>query len=139
MQSLCAFATSLSFKIDCFSIELFIRYVDDTLVVFNNPCDADRFISYLNSLHPNMRFTMEHKVLDRLAFLDLMLIKICNNKLEITVYRKPTHSGVITHFTSFVPYPFKVGLINTQLIRAYRIRSNWTVFFSTCPPSLCWF
>ena len=79
---------------------------------------------------------MEHKVLDRLAFLDLMLIKICNNKLEITVYRKPTHSGVITHFTSFVPYPFKVGLINTQLIRAYRIRSNWTVFFNLSTKSL---
>ena len=114
---------------DSFSIKLFIRYVDDTLVVFDNPGDADRFISYLNSLHPNMRFTMEHEVLDRLAFLDLMLIKDRNNnRLEITVYRKPTHSGVFTHFTSFVPYPFKVGLINTLLSRAYRICSNWILF-----------
>ena len=114
-----------------FSIKLFIRYVDDTLVVFNNPGDADRFISYLNSLHPNMRFTMEHEVLDRLAFLDLLLIKDHNNnKLEITVYRKPTHSGVFTHFTSFVPYPFKVGLINTLLTRAYRICSSWSLFHS---------
>ncbi len=112
-----------------FSIKLFVRYVDDTLVVFNNPGDADRFISFLNSLHPNMKFTMEHEVLDRLAFLDLMLIKEKKkNKLNITVYRKPTHSGVFTHFTSFVPYPFKVGLINTLLSRAYRICSNWSVF-----------
>ena len=60
-------------EFDCFSIKLFIRYVDDTLVVFNNPGDADRCMSYLNSLSPNMRFTMEHEVLDRLAFLTLML------------------------------------------------------------------
>ena len=104
-------------QFDSFSIKLFIRYVNDTLVVFNNPGDADRFIAYLNSLHPNMKFTMEHEVLDRLAFLDLLLIKV-DNKVEITVYRKPTHSGVFTHFTSFVPYPFKVGLINTLLSRA---------------------
>lgn len=114
-------------QFDSFSIKLFIRYVDDTLVVFNNPGDADRFISYLNSLHPNMKFTMEHEVLDRLAFLDLLLIKD-DDKVEITVYRKPTHSGVFTHFTSFVPYPFKVGLINTLLSRAYRICSNWNLF-----------
>ena len=114
-------------QFDSFSIKLFIRYVDDTLVVFNNPGDADRFISYLNSLHPNMKFTMEHEVLDRLAFLDLLLIKE-DDKIEITVYRKPTHSGVFTHFTSFVPYPFKVGLINTLLSRAYRICSNWHLF-----------
>jgi hypothetical protein len=55
--------------------------------VFNNPGDGDRFISYLNSLHPNIKFTMEHEVLDRLAFLDLLLIKE-DNKVEITVYRK---------------------------------------------------
>ena len=95
--------------------------------MFNNPGDADRFIAYLNSLHPNMKFTMEHEVLDRLAFLDLLLIKV-DNKVEITVYRKPTHSGVFTHFTSFVPYPFKVGLINTLLSRAYCICSNWNLF-----------
>ena len=46
----------------------------------------------------------------------------------MTVYRKPTHSGVFTHFTSFVPYPFKVGLIYTLLTRAYCICSNWTLF-----------
>ena len=53
--------------------------------MFNNPGDADRFNAYLNSLHPNMKFTMEHEVLDRLAFLDLLLIKV-DNKVEITVY-----------------------------------------------------
>ena len=31
--------------------------------------------------------------------------------LDITVYRKPTHSGVFTNYTSFVPHYFKVGLV----------------------------
>ena len=74
-----------------------------------------------------MKFILEHEVLDRLAFLDFRLIKD-DDKVEITVYRKPTHSGVFTHFASFVPYPFKVGLINTLLSRAYRRCSNWNLF-----------
>ncbi len=59
----------------------------------NNPGDVDRFILYRNSLHPNMRITMELDVIDRLAFLDLMLIKDrSNDKLQINVYRMSSDS-----------------------------------------------
>jgi hypothetical protein len=81
---------------------------------------------------------MEHDVLDRLVFLDLLLIKE-DNKVEITVYRKPTHSGVFTHLTSFVPYLFKVGLINTLLSRAHsstRFLSSLTDDRSWCLPTI---
>ena len=73
----------------------------------NNPGDVDRFILYRNSLHPNMRITMEHDVIDRLAFLDLMLIKDrSNDKLQINVYTMSSDSGVFTHFTKLCALPF---------------------------------
>ena len=110
-------------QFDSFSVELFVRCVDGTLVVFDGPGDADRFVAYLNSLHPSMKFAMEHEVLDGLAFLDLLLIRV-DNGVEIAVCGGPTHSGVFAHFTSFVPYPFEVGLIGALLGGACRICSG---------------
>ena len=35
------------------------RYVDDTFCLFHNEQDAMKFLNYLNSRHPNIRFTFE--------------------------------------------------------------------------------
>ena len=42
-----------------------------------------------------------------------------------SVYRKPTFSGVYTHFTSYLPSVHKESLVSTLLYRAYRICSSW--------------
>ena len=68
---------------------------------------------------------------DKLPILDLLIIKDSNSSTEdisITVYRKPTHSGVFTHFLSFSPFKFKLGLIRTLVDRAYKICSSWELF-----------
>ena len=70
-------------------LKLFVRYVDDTLAVFGNKDNALLFRKYLNSLHPSIKFTMECKEDEKLAFLDLLIIK-SNGNVELTVYRKPT-------------------------------------------------
>ena len=44
-----------------FNLKLFIRYVDDTLAVFDSRQDALDFLKYLNSLHHNIEFTMNVK------------------------------------------------------------------------------
>ena len=111
-----------------FFLRVFIRYVDDTLAVFENEEDADRFLNYLNSLHPNIKFTCDKEVSDKLPLLDLLLIKDSDSNVEnisVTVYRKPTHSGVFTHFLSFVPFRYKIGLVKTLFDRAFKICSNW--------------
>ena len=52
---------------------LFYRwYVDDTFCVFERERDAVSFSNYINSQHPNIRFTMEKEVDNKLAFLDVM-------------------------------------------------------------------
>ena len=35
------------------------RYVDDILCIFKNESDVDDFYSFINTQHPNIRFTFE--------------------------------------------------------------------------------
>ena len=50
------------------------------------------------------------------------------NKFVITVYRKPTFSGVYTHFDSILPTAYKFGMIYTMAFRCFSICSSWTNF-----------
>ena len=47
-------------------------------------------------------------------------------KFVTSVYRKPTFSGVYTHFDSFLPEVYKVGMIYTLAYRCSKICSDWT-------------
>ena len=38
------------------------RYVDDTFCLFHSEHDAVIFFDYINSRHPNIRFTMEKEL-----------------------------------------------------------------------------
>ena len=49
------------------------RYVDDTFCLFNNEQDALVFFDFLNSQHPNIKFTMEKESNKMLAFLDVCI------------------------------------------------------------------
>ena len=107
------------------NLKFFIRYVDDTLACFETRAEAERFLTFLNSLHACIKFTMDHECeFGKIAFLDLWIMK-GENGLDITVYRKPTHSGVYTHFSSFIPHRFKRQLVVTLLQRAYSICSDY--------------
>ena len=44
------------------------------------------------------------------------------------VYRKPTFSGVYTHFESFLPTIYKFGMVYTLAYRCFKICSDWTKF-----------
>ena len=45
------------------------------ICLFNSEQHADEFIKFLNSQHPNIVFTCEKQKDDKLAFLDVLLIK----------------------------------------------------------------
>ena len=42
-----------------FNLHVFVRYVDDTLAVFDSAEEADRFLTYLNNLHSSIQFTID--------------------------------------------------------------------------------
>ena len=82
------------------------------------------FLNYLNQLHPSLKFKIELEILDKLPFLDILIVKN-DSSIVTTVYRKPTHSGVLTHFTSYVPFRYKRNAIWGLLDRAYKLCSTW--------------
>ena len=102
----------------------FTRYVDDIFAAFNDLETANEFLTFLNGLHPNIKFTIEEEVMGRLPFLDILL-KREESCMTTTVYRKSTHSGVYAHFTSFAPFSLKLQLIRSLLHRAYEICSSY--------------
>ena len=109
-----------------YKARLFLRYVDDMLACFKDLHEADLFLNFLNSLHPNITFTIECECpFGKIPFLDLFIIKDhYNDRISIQVYRKPTYSGVYSHFTSFLPKNFKRQALITLLERAYKICSQ---------------
>ena len=55
------------------TILFYRRYVDDTFCLFNSDRDATIFFDYINSRHPNIKFTMEKQVNHKLPFLDVLI------------------------------------------------------------------
>ena len=95
------------------------RYVDDIFAVFNNREQALEFYEYINKQHPNVKFTKEENVNFKLAFLDVMVEN--SENLITTIYHKPTFTGLMTNFRSFVPQGYKINLIKTLLDRLFKI------------------
>ena len=63
-----------------------------------------------------------------MPFLDVSIIRK-KDKFTTSVHRKPTFSGIYTHFDSFLPSSNKIGLLHTLLYRCFRICSDWTKFY----------
>jgi hypothetical protein len=73
---------------------LWLRYVDDTLVVWpHGPDRLQNFFSYLNSLRPSIQFNVEIQPDSVIPFLDVLIIRK-GTTLAIKVYGKPTHTGL---------------------------------------------
>ena len=73
------------------------RYVDDTFVIFRTRQEAEQFLTYLNSRHDKISFTMETEENNQIPFLDV-LIKKNNNEFDISIYIKPTYTGLGVNF-----------------------------------------
>ena len=104
--------------------------MDDIFCLFKDENEAIQFLNYLNNLHPNIKFTVEKENLGKLPFLDVLVDKNDANKEKFltSVYRKPTFTGLLTNFTSYVPYAYKLALIKTLIHRVYSICNTWKNF-----------
>ena len=102
------------------------RYVDDIFAVFNSEVEAENFFNYLNRQHPNITFTQEKSTNGKLPFLDVLIDNI--DGLKTSVYHKPTYTGLLTNFQSYVPYIYKVNLVRTLLDRIFKINNTTAGF-----------
>ena len=78
------------------------------------------FFEYLNSRHPNIKFTMETEIDKQLPFLDLFISKVENN-LTASVLQKSTYTRFLQDFTSFTSRICKIRLIKYIIDTAYKI------------------
>ena len=106
---------------------LYRRYVDDTYCIFENINQVESFLEYLNSQHPNIKFTHEVEENNSLAFLDVLVIHD-GNGFATNLYRKKTLTGLYTNFESLSPSKYKVNLVTVLVYRSFHICSSYAHF-----------
>ena len=109
-------------------IPFYRRYVDDTFCLFRTESDALLFFDFINSRHPNIRFTMEAESDHKLPFLD---IYIDNTGLTVItrLFHKKTLTGLYINMpSSFTSFSYKIGLVKTLVDRTLKICNTWQAF-----------
>ena len=103
-------------------LRCWFRFRDDTFALWRG--DRERlqaFFQTLNGFDPNLQFTMEVGG-RQLQFLDL-LISIDNNRIETTVYSKPTDAHLYLNANSAHPKKQILGIAKGVALRLRRICS----------------
>jgi hypothetical protein len=87
----------------------YYRYVDDILIIYNeNYTNILDTLNDFNSVHPNIQYTIERQVDNKLNYLD---ITIENNKFTFNIYRKPATTDLIIPHDSCHPTKHKLAAI----------------------------
>ena len=108
-----------------FKPDLYCRFIDDVFSVFHNNDHINKFLNFLNNLHPNLQFTTELGP-KTLAFLDTKIdLETPDVNFSSTVFRKKTNTNVLLNWDAFCPTNWKLGLIHCMLNRAYVVCNSW--------------
>nr|VZI23179.1 unnamed protein product [Spirometra erinaceieuropaei] len=97
--------------------KLWLRYVDDTFVIVKKD-QLNLLHTNINSIFPEITFTLETEVDGQLPFLDVLVRRKSDGSLQTSVYRKEAYSEVILHFESNHPVSHKRSTVYSLLNRA---------------------
>ncbi|BHF66409.1 hypothetical protein SprV_0200942600 [Sparganum proliferum] len=89
-----------------------VRYVDGTFIVI----DRDQLLTFkerLNTVFPDIQFTMEEEENDQLAFLDVLVCRKDCGGLKTKVFRKATNTIQVLNFNSNHPISHKRSCVRT--------------------------
>ena len=107
--------------------EVYRRYIDDCLVVWiHGLTKLLEFVDFLNSRHPNIKFTIEHTEQNenhQVSYLDLQ-VGVDEGRIDWELFIKPSHSGVHLSFDSALPIQVKMSVAVEQFRRAYKNAST---------------
>ena len=104
---------------------LWIRYVDDIFCIFTDQQNIDSFFGRINKWHTNITFTKEVEIAEKLAFLDVLVIRDHKrDECTTALYRKPTNTSLYLLYESNQCRRYKLGLIRTLTIRLLLICST---------------
>ena len=113
---------------DEFKPAYYRRHVDDAFVLFRSPDRLEKLKNYLNSKHINIKVTCEKEQNNVMPFLDVLITRTSNG-FKLSLYQKPTFSGVYSNFSSLISEEYKVGLIFTLLFRTFSTVSDFKISF----------
>ena len=87
---------------------LWKRYVDDTFCILRKG-STEELLHHLNRVRLTIKFTVEWEEDGTLPFLNTLLRRREDGSLDISIYRKPTHTDQYLHFQSHHPTHVKRG------------------------------
>ncbi len=96
------------------------RYVDDTCCIMQRDA-VEPLLRHLNEVRPTIKFTMELEKDGSLPFLDTSLTRSEDGTLNVTVFRKQTHTDRYLHFNSHHPPSAKRAAVRSLFDRARNI------------------
>jgi len=80
------------------------------------------FLIYLNSLHPNIKWTQKIEQNGIMSFLDVLVKREMDVSVTASVSRKKTHSDRYLYFSSDHPLQDKIAcLVNAQLLHLQNV------------------
>ena len=105
------------------SILHWTRYVDDTFA-FIKPEKKEEVRKRLDSFHEKISFTHEDEKDNSIAFLDVAVTRGNDQKLETSVYRKPTNTDVYMNWYAHAPAAWKIATLTSLVKRAVMVSST---------------
>ena len=94
-------------------IKFYKRYTDDTLILIK-PSDISSVLAKFSSFDRNLNLTVDAFPGGLTRFLDV------EDSVDGTdMYRKETHTGQYTHFSSFEPFPRKTACVVNPFFMAH--------------------
>ena len=102
-------------------IKLYKRFLDDIFILWTgNLKELNTFIEYINNIHPTIKFTHKYST-KQIDFLDSTIYIDPETKtFKSKLYKKPTDTNSILHYSSYHPEHTKANIIQTQALR-YRL------------------
>ena len=86
------------------------HFVDDGFGHFTDRDHANNFLQHINSLTEDLQYTIEHPSSDgSIPFLDVLI----HPDRSTSIYRKPTHTNLYTHYSSSSPTSTKFSIISS--------------------------
>ncbi|BHF85843.1 hypothetical protein SprV_1002901600 [Sparganum proliferum] len=98
--------------------KFWMRYVDDTFVILHRDA-KDNFKRELDSVFPQIQFTMEEETNGVLSFLDVQVSRQEDETLQTGVFRKATDTEKILHYNSNHPLSHKRSCVRTLFHRMH--------------------
>ena len=91
------------------------HFVDDGFGHLMNQQHANEFLRHINGLTNDLQYTIEHPTpYGFIPYLDILI-----HADKTTVYRKPTHTNLYTHYSSTTPQFSKDSVISSLTRRAH--------------------